>query len=249
MREKIIKKDLITLSHLLNNWDKNVKNASILNTNLNHGLNGSIINYSLEKTTPLIFKHIDLDRHSIPSGIEKLGPNEKDFEVHLSIELSEQRIEDNLTIDPLISLGVSIKIKGAYKMDGSKKNVICSWHLDRDNPVSSAYCHPIYHLNFGGDNMTSFAIEDKEYFGNLLLLPNPRVIHPPLDIVLSCDFIIRNFYKKSTHKKITDLPTYKSLFNRAAKRYWATYAFAFASKWNDSLQVTNLSHESVIGYQ
>jgi hypothetical protein len=247
MRENEIKKDLRSLSQILDGWDRNVKNANILNTNLNYSSNGSIINYNLERTTPLIFKHIDLDRHSIPSGIENLNSNEKDFEVHLSIRLSEQSIDDDFTIDPLTSLGVGIKIKGDYLMDDSMKNAICSWHLDRDAPAGSVYCHPLYHLNFGGDNMTSFAIADKNYFGNLLLLPNPRVIHPPMDMVLSCDFIIRNFYKKSTHKKITDLPAYKTLFNRAAKRYWASYAFAFASKWNNTLSVTNLSHDSIIG--
>ena len=216
-------------------------------TQLNYFTKGKEITYSLEKNSPLIFKNIDLDRHSIPTGIEKLPSNDKDFEVHLNMVLSEISDEDDFSVDPLTKLGVSIKIKGDYIKDNELKNAICSWHLDRDAPVSSSYCHPLYHLNFGGDQMTSHALNDPNYFGNLLLLPNPRIIHPPMDLILSCDFIIKNFYKISTHKSITDLPEYKSILNRSTKRYWSSYAFAFASKWNQDLNVSNLSHESVIG--
>jgi hypothetical protein len=247
MRENDIKKDLRSLSQLLLNWEKNVPNANILNTNLNYSSSGNIINYSLEKTSPLIFKNIDLDRHSIPTGIENLHSDDKDFEIHLNILLSEHSDEDDFTIDPLTKLGVSIKVKGDYVKDGDMKSAICSWHLDRDAPAASTYCHPLYHLNFGGDQMTSHSLADPNYFGNLLLMPNPRIIHPPMDLILSCDFIIRNFYKKSTHKAITELPAYKTIFNRSAKRYWSSYAFAFASKWDNKLTVSNLSHENVIG--
>ena len=247
MRENEIKKDIRTLSHLLLGWEKNVKNANVLNTNINCNSKGNIINYSLEKTVPLVFRNIDLDRHTIPSGIENLHSDDKDFEVHLNILLSELSHEDDITVDPLTNLGVSIKVKGEYVKDSDVKNAICSWHLDRDAPAGSTYCHPLYHLNFGGDQMTSHALNDPNYFGNLLLMPNPRIIHPPMDLIISCDFIIRNFYKKSTHKTITELPAYKTIFNRATKRYWASYAFAFASKWDNNLTVSNLSHETVIG--
>lgn len=247
MRENEIKKDIRALSQLLLGWGKNVKNASILN-HINCNSRGNIINYSIEKASPLIFTNIDLDRHSIPTGIENLDAGDKIFEVYLNILLSEHSHEDDITIDPLTSLGVSIKVKGEYtKGSEDIKTVVCSWHLDRDSPVNSTYCHPLYHLNFGGDHMTSYALAEPNYFGNLLLMPNPRIIHPPMDLILSCDFIIRNFYKKSTHKSITELPAYRAIFNRAAKRYWASYAFAFASKWDVRLAVSNLSHDNVIG--
>jgi hypothetical protein len=247
MRESEIKKDIRTLSQLLIGWGKNVKNANVLNTSINCNSKGNIINYSLEKTAPLVFRNIDLDRHSIPSGIENLHSDDKNFEVHLNIFLSENDHEDDLSLDPLTRLGVNFKVKGDFELGGELKSAICSFHLDRDAPAGSIYCHPLYHLNFGGDQMTSHALIEPNYFGNLLLMPNPRIIHPPMDLILSCDFIIRNYYKKSTHKTITELPAYKKIFNRAAKRYWASYTFAFASKWDNSLTVSNLSHETVIG--
>ena len=247
MRENEIKRDLRSLSQLLSNWDKNVKNPNVLNNDLVFTPGGGNINYSLERSTPLIFKDIDLERHSIPSGIENLNSNEKDFEVHLNILLSEVTSDDDPNFDPILRLGVAIKVKGDYIKADSLKSVICSWHLDRDSTATSGYSHPTYHLNFGGDHMTSFAIAEDGYFGNLLLLPNPRIIHPPMDLILSCDFIIKNFYKKSRHQKITDLPAYKTLVDRASKRYWASFANAFASKWNNDLIVKNLSHNNVIG--
>ncbi|MEJ5051008.1 hypothetical protein WH221_14355 [Chryseobacterium culicis] len=248
MRENQIKKDVRTLSQLLGKWGKNVPKANILNTNFSCSSKDSIITYSLNKSSPLIFKNIDLDRHSIPSGIENLPIDKKEFEVHLNIVLAEHSLDDDYAVDPLTRLGVTIKVNGLYeKGEEDSKYVVCSWHLDRDAPEDSTYCHPLYHLNFGGDSMTSHALEEPNFFGNLLLMPNPRIIHPPMDLILACDFIIRNFYKKTTHQSITNLPAYKDIFNRAANRYWASYAFAFASKWNDTLSVSNLSHNKVIG--
>ncbi|MDF2833026.1 hypothetical protein [Chryseobacterium indoltheticum] len=248
MRENEIKKDIRTLSQLLLNWGKNVPNANILNTGLNCSSKHNIIKYNLDRTSPLIFKNIDLERHSIPTGIETLHVDKKSFEVHLSMVLEECADDDDFSVDPLKRLGVNIKIQGDYEGPHNLESVICSWHLDRDAPTGCAHCHPLYHLNFGGDVMTSRALSNPGYFGSLLLMPNPRLIHPPMDMILSCDFIIRNFYNKTSNTSIISKPAYKTILERASKRYWSSYAFAFASKWNNGLAVSNLSHKDVIGH-
>ncbi len=246
MRANSIKSDLRSLSGFLDKWGKNVKNAGLLSKiNVSDSTDGTI-KYSIEKSEPLIFRNIELERHSIPSGIENLPFDNNTFEVHLNMRLTERDGKDDL-FDPIVSLGVSIKIAAEYFTENDIKSAMCSWHLDRADSSKSDYCHPIYHLNFGGDQMTALALQNESYFGNLLLLPNPRIIHPPLDLILACDFVINNFYKRDNHKKMTDLPGYKMLINRAAERYWKAYTFAFASKWNKDLNVSNLTHNHIIG--
>jgi hypothetical protein len=246
MRDTQIKKDLRSLAGLLSSWGKNVRNSNVLNNMVVYKEANNLVGYSLDKATPLIFTNIDLDRHSIPSGIENIHDDYKTFDIHLNILFKENNgeLDDS---DPIENLGVSIRIEGDFIKDDKEGKAMCSWHLDRDGAAKSVYCHPIYHMNFGGEHMTAQAIKSNGYFGNLLLLPNPRIIHPPMDIVLSCDFILRNFYKKATHQSITSLPGYKILVKQAVDRYWTSYFFAFASNWKEDMKISNLTFEKLIG--
>jgi len=241
-----IKKELRSFSAYLDNWGKNVKNANILNT-LSVLNSGEQIQYSLERAKPLIFQNIDIERHVIPKGIDKLCPkNERDFKVELTINLA-QLIKPEDAEDPILNLGVSIKVEGDYIDKDDYESVICCWHLDKGNIDESLYNHPIYHMNFGGDLMSDKLTEEKnpKYFGGLLLLPSPRVMHPPMDIILACDFIIKNFYEKSKHIEMTTLPGYVDLINKSKNRYVKPYAYALASAWEKSLEKGNLKHSSL----
>ncbi|NBB29942.1 hypothetical protein [Cellulophaga sp. BC115SP] len=242
MRVNEIKRDFRSLSMLLQQWS-NVKNPSILGQMDVFDKKG-VIGYNLEVSKPLIFQNIDLEPHSIPSGIEKIPNSDKDFSVQLCIKFSEKEMKINAVTDPIVDMGVSILIKGEYCLGSDLKETICSWHIDRHNGNQTGCFHPLYHLNFGGSNMTKLAINDNEYFGKLLLLPSPRIIHPPLDLILSCDFIIRNFYSTQTHSQITSQNTYKDLIKKAMDRYWKPYFYALSSKWDTSLTPTNLTFEN-----
>lgn len=243
-----IKKELRAFSHFLDNWRSNVKNASLLNRLVVSNSHRKI-DYSLQRTEPLIFQNIDIERHVIPQGIDKLCPDkERDFKVELTIKLvqEDKYIEPN---DPITTLGLSIKIEGEYWKKGEDmQNAICCWHLDKGGTEDAKYDHPVYHMNFGGDLMSDKLVEEEDpnYFGKLLLLPSPRIMHPPMDIILACDFIIKNFYEKKNHRELTTLPGYVELINRAKNRYIKPYAYAFASAWETSLKKDNLEHSSLL---
>lgn len=243
-----IKKDLRSLSGFLGNWDKHVKNSGILGNVSCYEADGQI-HYSLEKSKPLVFQNIDIERHVIPQGIDKLCPDtERFFEVELTIRLSQSR-KPNESEDPISELGVAIKVEGEYVSGDDFKKAVCSWHLDKGDGAASLYSHPTYHLNFGGDLMANKLVEEEnpDFFGGLLLLPSPRVLHPPMDIILSCDFIIKNFYEKSSHLSLTTNPGYNELIEKAKKRYIKPFAFALSSSWNSELSINNLTHESLWG--
>ncbi len=246
MRKNEIKGDLRTLSMLLKKWTR-VSNPDILGQlSVIEGRNNTL-EYTLEKSNPLIFKKIDFENHSLPSGIEKLLDGEQDIQIELCIRFSEFEVKPTQIVDPIDTMGVSIKIHGDYYYMGKIQSCICSWHLDR-HKGNSDYCHPIYHLNFGGKNMIEHSIKNRDYFGNLLLLPSPRIVHPPLDIILSCDFIIRNFYKKQTHTEITRNPAYLDLIKRATFRYWKPFFFAINSNWEPFFKTDNLCYNDIIDY-
>lgn len=243
MKRNEMAKDFRSLSQFLSNWGRNVKNPGLLN-NIAISEDGKAqLNYSILESEPLTFINIDLDRHCIPFGIEKLNKKDITLEVKLTTFCKESN-EDKENQDPIENLGVNIAIDIAYAMDNAIKDACCSWHLDKGSSSTSLFSHPIYHMNFGGNYMNKRGND----FGKLLLMPAPRIIHPPMDIILSCDFIIRNFYEKKNHKSITELPGYITLLERAKARYWKPYSKAFTSKWHDEMAIQNLSYSSLVGH-
>ncbi|HDQ4554781.1 hypothetical protein [Pseudomonas aeruginosa] len=71
--------------------------------------------------------------------------------------------------------------------------LLSSWHFDRhitsegDGDPDDA--HPLYHFQYGGRNL---AMLDGNH-GGILIMPSPRIGHPPMDIILGLDFVLSNF--------------------------------------------------------
>jgi hypothetical protein len=199
--------------------------------------------YEVHHAEPLKFINVDVERHALPKGIDKLSFDERNLEINLTTTFSEQ-ISGECKADPIIKLGVNFYLDLTYEAEGEVKKAMSSWHLDKSSSTHDKYCHPIYHFTFGGMHMT----KNKHDYGQLLLLSSPRINHPPLNIILACDFIIRNFYAKDNHKKITNEPAYKMLIESAKSRYWKYYSEAFHSKWDSSFNIQNLPHDLLVGH-
>lgn len=243
MKRNDIMSDLRSLSHFLGNWGKNVKNPEMLNSLTVADKTKNAIGYTVDISKPLVFKNIDIERHVVPTGLDKLKADDREVEVKLTINCQELKSDEEM-IDPIEELGVAIMIDITYNDGADVKEVSCCWHLDKGEAAGALYSHPIYHMNFGGNHM----VKQGDVFGKLLLLPSPRIIHPPMDIVLACDFIIRNFYTIARHKQLTENPGYQQLLSNASARYWKNYSYAMASSWNPALQVKNLPAVKVYGH-
>ena len=243
MRKNEIAKDFRSLSGFLQNWDNNVNNPRILyKIAFNKIDDGKSIDYSILKSEPLIFNNIDIERHSIPKGIEKIPKEDIMSKVKLTAQCREKTQPSN-NEDPLEGLGVSILTEITFEENNKFRNLIYSLHLDKGGDLKADYLHPEYHLNFGGIHMC----EKGDVYGDLFLMPTPRIMHPPMDIILSCDFIVRNFYKRENHKKLTQNPSYINLINRAKDRFWQPYSNALASKWINS-EISNLPYSVLTGH-
>jgi hypothetical protein len=215
-----IAEDLRSLGVLFEkNWSKNIDNPGVLQT-LIYNYKSSKCNYELGKSQPLIFKNIQVGRNCLPKDLAK---HSKKLIIKLHILFSCRETQDEYA-DPIDALGVNISIESLGEDD-----FLQSWHLDRVGKEAEVeqFTHPIYHLNFGGNAMRKSGKD----FGSLMLLSSPRICHPPLDIVLAIDFILRNFYEKETHSIITQDRGYKRCIRNAANRFWRPFAISYASFW------------------
>jgi hypothetical protein len=94
--------------------------------------------------------------------------------------------------EPFSVLEVNISGQG-FRDDGAGNLVTVrhAWHLDMDlpHPGSSGRTgvHPLYHIQFGGRFHTNTQT------GEVLLLDTPRVLHPPVDIVLAIEVTLANY--------------------------------------------------------
>jgi hypothetical protein len=180
---------------------------------------------------PIVFKFPSKPGHVIPNGADNV-----EIMLFLCIEGTYMNNTENLN-DPLSSLEFNIVIKG---IDGNNiveeldefLNLESSWHLDKhehqEGDGDGKLIHPEYHLTFGGHVMENSGLD----FGSTIVLRSPRIEYPPMDAILGIDFILKNFFTVSYHKKLTELPEYQIIVKRSQKRLWKPYFLSLASFWD-----------------
>lgn len=187
--------------------------------------------------TKLIFKNINKTDLKIPTDILK---DVKEIILELKISIVERSYKKGTICDSidqnnglqygvqLITYGKSLANKANYKM---------SWHLDKhirskegNDGIGKGFIHPEYHFNMGGFALTK---ESDFNFGNILLIDTPRIMHPPLDIILSIDFVLKNFYGIRV-KNLTDSNPYKKIISRSKNRLWRPYFISLAHFWENT---------------
>lgn len=120
-------------------------------------------------------------------------------------------------------------------MISSDTDHICTWHFDRHiadtanttQPPKTSEAHPLYHFQHGGNAMKPYA----ELLGNSLLLPAPRLAFPPLNAILSLDFVLSNFHGEFWNRLRED-PTYERLLQASQKQHWKPYIEKLAKWWD-----------------
>lgn len=156
-----------------------------------------------------------------------------DLLLRFSISINGKLIESEEVHDPLDDLTFDIEILGS-RLDEESGEIVelyCSWHLDRhiskphDGPTK--YSHPSYHFTFGGRKMEAKG----QNFGSCLILPSPRLAHPPMDAILGIDFILKNYFHKNKIKNIINTPEYIDIVHKSQERLWLPYFSSITSKW------------------
>ncbi len=143
--------------------------------------------------------------------------------------------KDNNITNPLLKLIFDIEISGSFYDPAIDKvrDLFCSWHLDKnvgkEGDAKTKFSHPEYHFTFGGNKMEGKG----EIYGSTLILPSPRIAHPPMDAVLGVDFILNNYFHKDHIKKIVTNPEYTEMVKKSQNRLWKPYFKSVSSKWQE----------------
>jgi len=138
-------------------------------------------------------------------------------------------LEEKITnVDCISNFLFEINIEG--HISDRHETLKSCWHLDKHIESDDGsdgvpkFTHPSYHFQFGGD-----FIRDCEK-GDLGILANPRLPHPPMDIFLGFNFIINNFYNRKDYEFVNNILQdydYQVIIKRAQERLWMPYFKAF----------------------
>jgi len=209
--------------------------ANLKDSASNCELDNSVYKYEL---TPLKIK-LPKKPQCRPDTVKSI---EITLEVGNEISLPNKK---NLISDPIKLLKFNIQIKC------SKTNNLCSWHLDKHSQLANEednqyrYIHPEYHFTYGGRKMKGLEL------GKTLLLTSPRLMHPPLDVILGIDFVINQFITNEYSKYFTINPTYQKIVSKMKELIWKPYCLALANNfykgWSANLDFENGYSELLFG--
>lgn len=158
-----------------------------------------------------------------------------DIEILLSIEddVVIKRTRNSLVEDPLIKLE-------KFNIILNSEKYTSSWHLDRhekkDGESTPASLHPVYHLTFGGHHMENQQKDDGDEFGRALIVRTPRIMHPPMELLLGLDFIFSHFIPKDQLDLLSD-KAYLKIIQDLKKGIWLPFALALAKNYCDSIDI------------
>ncbi len=183
----------------------------------------------------LKFKNINLERHVRPSKIYtsiKSGECEAKLLLTVFCDCIHNDKAD-LILDTTKTIGAKFEVQCDYLCNesGDVKFLHSSWHIDKhDSTKQVSSIHPLFHFEYGNSELNK---SEDFNFGDFIILDTPRIMHPPLDIVLGIDFVIKNFYQYKDHYVLTENPLYKKYIENAQMRLWKPYFISLASKFHN----------------
>ena len=118
--------------------------------------------------------------------------------------------------DPFKDLQVNIQKSVAKK--ACNTILKAAWHLDKHIYERANSIHPLYHFQLGGQKIKELEGD----LGRTFITTAPRIMHPPMEVVIAVDFILANYwYNKWYELKANS--SYDDIVNRAYHRYWGPF--------------------------
>jgi hypothetical protein len=170
-----------------------------------------------------------------PGGTIPEAKNIKNISISLSLDAKGHYFNNNKNIvNPLIPISpknpYSCNIEIQAINQKNQQPLYAAWHFDKDldkkGNKSDKFIHPHYHWTFGGERL-----ENKQVEGNTLIFPAPRISHPPFDIILAVDYIIKHYLHKDYVDCLLEDTRYINIVKRSQLRLWKPFAIVFASHW------------------
>lgn len=133
--------------------------------------------------------------------------------------------------DPLLTMKFKVRIRGLNRW----KEYVSGFHIDKHIGTGEngpTEVHPLYHLQYNP------AIGKKGFsFGSLLHLDIPRLMHPPVDLILGLDLVIANFLPE-IWDKLRNNRNYLGLQKKYQDALWKPYMHTLSSHWPANNQIS-----------
>jgi hypothetical protein len=112
------------------------------------------------------------------------------------------------------------------------KRVILRFHFDLKN-LEEENLEPLFHLHVGGHQ------KDEENCWLNEKISVPRFAHPPMDLILLCEFVLMNFFPEK-YRNLKDDPEWISLIRKSQELFQAPY-------FKDSMRYINDESNTLLG--
>lgn len=234
--KELVSSDLMKMGELLNDAGlcHNISPLTTASNSCKHDSDGNFWIYSMEK---LEFNRAFLYAPSgtIPVGVKNLG-------IELSIIAKGRFFDSRMIQNPLLEYHEELPYCFDLEISGESEDgfqLFSSWHFDKSlRSDTPKFIHPEYHWTFGGDKMK----EKTQEVGGTVILPSPRISHPPFDAILAIDYIIKHYMERDECEALLEDSIYREIVMRSQKRLWRPYALSFAAHWI-SLEGVSLCQE------
>ena len=167
--------------------------------------------FSIPLERPLVFKMAEVDgfrlQADIACDIEGCGDDINRQSAVLRVWSLDENVSYREQLD-------TVGLKGILESCGWKR-VILRFHLDRRDPQARKP-EPLYHLQVGG------IARDEENCWLHKSIDGPRFHHPPMDIVLLCEFILVNLFDKES-ENLRKKPEWRSLVRKSQDIFQGDY--------------------------
>ena len=159
-------------------------------------------------------------------------PTAENISVILQTDTIIQPVNASIT-DPVRSLNFDIQLIGSSTVSKSMMSLHLDKHSQITNPTDGEgdYLHPEYHFTFGGRKMEDAHHQNYWDFGQTLIMRSPRLMHPPMEIILGIDFILNQFIPREYISDLLGKPEYQNIVKEIKKVIWRPYALAFAKNF------------------
>jgi len=159
-----------------------INTSSIYSAMANIKNKSSEVKYTLR---PMIFNFDDNLKYPKVKSHKDIENLELSFDMKVNMDFDS--FQENK--DPFSEFLFNIKIYG-NTIENPETKLVYTLHFDKHDGSKSPMPHPSYHFQLGGrelkDNITEY--------GQALFLDSPRIMHHPMELILSIDFILSNFF-------------------------------------------------------
>lgn len=223
--------DLMDLAEILNKEG--------IDTSQFYRISGQIKQESLLKYKLLPFKIEIKDSEKFPKRLSHKN-SARNLELFFDLEIECDIANFISNKDPFKKYSFNIVIKGRNKNDANN-DLIYAIHFDKHNLEEQKkgnapnQAHPAYHFQFGGNNLED---EGKLDSGRALFLDAPRIMHHPMELILSIDFILSNFFP-TIWNRIKHLPSYQKILKKYQKDFILPYFKSIVEHFENNTNVWN----------